>query len=140
MSDGIGIDMETAVSEFDRFAAAWRLDSDVDSMEEEDRQSFEGQKRKLVAELMAGRLSVTDTGELDYVAARPNIDSAATIHFNFPTGAAMVAWDKFKDRQNMGKMNAWLGSVTKQPPVVFATMDGADLKVCQAVAVLFLAS
>ncbi len=57
-----------------------------------------------------------------------------------PPGSAQVAFDKLKDRQKIGKLNAYMASMCKTNPVIFSRMDGRDLKIVQAVATIFLAS
>jgi hypothetical protein len=131
---------EVAEEEFNRFAEAWDLDSDVSTMEEEDRQSFEVVKRRVVRKIESGHLTVDEAGTPTYRPMAPTLDSAAEIVFTLPTGQALIQWDKFKDRQQIHKLNAFMGSMTGQPPVLFAKMDGRDLKVCQSIAQLFLGS
>ena len=63
-----------------------------------------------------------------------------SVTFHMPTGNSLLTWDKYKERQQMHKLNAFMGSVTKVAPAIYSKMDGRDLKVCQAVAQLFLAS
>ncbi|MCP4677091.1 MAG: hypothetical protein GY854_16565, partial [Deltaproteobacteria bacterium] len=46
---------EVADDEFDRFAAAWDLDTDVDTMSEEDVDGFSQNSRKIVRQIMNGR-------------------------------------------------------------------------------------
>ncbi|MEE9393704.1 MAG: hypothetical protein V3W41_14470 [Planctomycetota bacterium] len=129
-----------AEAEFERFAASWDLDTDTASMEEEDRKSFEDLQRKLVRKIVSGSLAIGDDGCATYTLMHPKSDVLTEVTFSVPTGAAVVGWDKYKDRQNVHKLNAFMGACTKQAPATFAAMDFRDLKVCQAVALLFLAS
>ncbi len=130
---------KVAEAEFDRFAEAWDLDSDTASMEEEDRQGFEALKRRLIRKIESGHLTVDGEGMISYMLIEPQGDTAS-LTFKRPTGHALVVWDRFKDRQQIHKLNAFMGSMTGQAPALFAEMDGRDLKVCQAVAQLFLGS
>lgn len=132
---------DVADAEFDRFAAAWDLDTDVATMNEEDRDGFESLKRRLTRAVIAGRLVVGDDGnDLNYALGFSSFESLTTIRFQPPGGEAVLVWDKYKDRQNIHKLNAFLGSMTGENPAVFTKMDGRDLKVCQSVAQLFLGS
>ena len=131
---------EVATREFERFAKAWGLDIDVSTMEEEDRQSFQGLERRITRAIVDGRFVVSDGEEVTYTLIDSKVDGVESLTFKIPTGGAVLAWDKFKDRQNIHKLNAYMGSMTGQNPTVFVKMDGRDLKVAQAVAQLFLGS
>lgn len=137
----VKITLEVAEAEFERFAARWDLDSAVEEFEDEDdRKSFLDLRRRLVRKIMSGLLVVGGDGELSYELMNPVSDQFTSVRFKMPTGAAMIAWDKFKDRQNVHKFNAFLGACTGQTPAMFAKMQLSDYKVCQAVALLFLGS
>lgn len=132
---------EVAEAEFARFAAAWRLDTDVSTMREEDRDSFEGLQRKLTGAIARGELTVSVDGEqLEYALQFPVTDGITQLTFGVPRGNAIANWDKFKDRQAIAKLNAYMGSMCKTNPAIFSQMDGRDLKIAQAVAQLFLGS
>ena len=139
MSD-VKIAPEMAELEFERFVEVWDLDGEVAEMEEEDRVSFNGLKRKLMRVLISGDLVVNEDATLTYCLRYPTLDSLKELKFEIPKGDAMVSWDKFKDRQNIAKLNSFIGSMTRQSPAIFAAVDGRDLKICQAVALLFLGS
>jgi len=141
MSEKIAV--EVAESEFQRFADEWCLDDDTASMEEEDRQSFDGLRRRLVRSIVDGSLVVNgaeDGTTLTYQLERSEFESLAEITFKVPKGDAVLSWDKFKDRQSIHKLNAFMGAMVNQNPMIFSRMDARDLKVCQAVAQLFLGS
>jgi hypothetical protein len=132
---------DQAQADFDRFAEAWLLDTDVDTMPEEDAQSFETLERKLLRAIREGVLSVSGDGvELEYKIRFPLTNGADVLTIRPPTGAALMSFDRLKDRQNIAKLNAYMGSMCKTAPQVFARMDGRDLKIIQAVATIFLAS
>lgn len=140
MSEEI-VNRETAEADFDRFAEAWCLDTDIGSMEEEDRDSFVALKRRLVSTIIAGKLAVAGDGEeLAYTLRFPKTDGITVLTCNVPPGSALVALDRHKDRQNMTKLNTYLAAMCKTNPAVFVQMDGRDLKVIQAIATIFLAS
>lgn len=135
------VNRETAESDFDRFAEAWCLDTDTASMKDEDADSFKGLKRKLINAIAGGRLAVAeDGGVLIYQLQFPQTGGLTELEMRVPPGAALVAFDKLKERQAIGKLNAYMGSMCEQNPAIFSQMDGRDLKIVQAVATIFLAS
>jgi len=134
------VNRETAEGDFDRFAEAWCLDTDTASMKEEDADSFEGLKRKLINAIIGGHLDVEGDSGLTYRLQFPKTDGLTELAMRVPPGAALVAFDKLKERQAIGKLNAYMGSMCKQNPAIFSQMDGRDLKIVQAVATIFLAS
>lgn len=135
------VDSETARNEFDRFAETWRLDSDTESMGEESRDSFEDLRRKLTRSIRSGHLTVDETGEvLTYTLGFPKTDGITELNIRVPMGAALIAWDKFKERQAIHRLNSYMASMCRTNPAVFSKMDQRDLKIVQAVAQLFLGS
>ena len=132
------VDQETAELEFERFLEAMDIDADTKAMSEEDRAGFEGQKQTIVMAIRKGRLHVNENGEPVFTPSTVDIDGG-TLTFYEPSGASYMAMDTKKKGQDVGKMFAMMSDMTKQPAKVFANMKQRDLKVCQAVAVLFLA-
>jgi len=135
------VNRETAESDFERFATAWCLDTDTASMPEEDSDTFADLKRKIVSVISGGYLAVSDDGEqLCYQLRFPTTEGLTELMMRVPPGSAQVAFDKLKDRQKIGKLNAYMAAMCKTNPAVFSRMDGRDLKIVQAVATIFLAS
>lgn len=136
------VNRETAESDFDRFAEAWCLDTDTAAMKDEDSDSFEGLKRKLVSAIMGGHLDVDGSGGtvLTYRLRFPQTGGLTELTMHVPSGAALVAFDKLKERQAIGKLNAYMAAMCSTNPAMFVQMDGRDLKIFQAVATIFLAS
>ena len=135
------IDPQTAASEFSRWADAWELDADVASMTEEDRTSFESLQRRLTRAISKGSLVVSEDGEtLRYALLKPKVTGIEGLACNMPTGRAVLGWDRYKERESIHKLNAFMASMCGTEPAIFSGMDGRDLKVIQAVAQLFLGS
>jgi hypothetical protein len=130
------IALEVAEAEFNRFADAMELDVSTDSMDEEDKKGFEQQKSVLLKAIQKGALVFNEAGEPIYTPQRT--DDADPITFYEPTGASLMAMDKRKKTEDVGKMYALMGDMTKTSAATFSRMKMADLKVCQAIAVLFL--
>ena len=133
------ISRDVAEEEFVRFTRVWDIDVNTDNMSGEDKESFDQQKGRIVNQIVAGHAVVDEDGDIHYTLKYPKGDTAV-LHFRVPGGNAYTSMDSFKDRQNIGKLNAFMGAMTKQAPKFFSNMDGRDVKFCQGVAVLFLAS
>jgi hypothetical protein len=127
---------EVAEADFNRFADMMDLDFDVKGMGAEDRAGFENNKRVMVNAIMRGELVVNDKGEPVYTCQRG--DDRPTVTFHEPTGATFMAMDRKKKNEDIGKTYASMADMCKVDAVVFAKMKYPDLKVCQAVFVLFL--
>lgn len=127
---------EVAEAEFERFVEAMDLDLDTAQMDDEDRKSLEQQKSRIVSAIQKGSLVVNDIGEPVYTPIRS--ENADAIHFREPTGASLMAMDRKKKNEDVGKMYAIMGDITGNHANRFAKMVLSDLKVCQAVTSLFL--
>ena len=133
------IDLETAEREFARFVDEWDIDDNVDAMSGEDRESFEQIQNRIIRQVVKGNATIDAEGNIAYTLKHPK-GSTTQIEFKVPGGDAYIAMDKFKDRQSMHKLNAFMGVMTKLPPAIFGNMDGRDIKFCQGVTSLFLGS
>lgn len=128
---------EVAEAEFERFAAAMDLEFDTKRMDADDLKSFNEQKHRILRAIMRGHLVVDGKGQFVYT---PQGGSDHTpITFYEPTGASMMAMDRKKKGEDVGKMYATMADMTRTSPERFARMANRDLKICQTIAVLFLA-
>lgn len=134
-----GLALDFAEIEFKRFADEWDIDDNVETMSGGDRESFEQIQRRIVSQIQKRNAVVDEEGNITYTLKHPK-GSTIEIVFKVPGGDAYMAMDKFKDRQSMHKLNAFMGVMTKLPPSIFSSMDGRDFKFCQGVTALFLAS
>ncbi|ARB06255.1 hypothetical protein SppYZU01_18 [Shewanella phage SppYZU01] len=134
MSDKVA--KEVAEQEFQRFVDAMDLDVDPADMDEDDKKGFQQQKDRVIAAIQSGALVVNDKGEPVYTPQRTK--DADTITFHEPTGASLMAMDRKKKSEDIGKLYAAMGDMTGAHPSTFAKMKMADLKVCMAVTTLFL--
>jgi hypothetical protein len=132
---------EVAEIEFARFVRAWRIDADMEGLDDEDVKSFNNTKRRVVCAIQSGILRVDDTGEeLLFIPEFPAVAGIDELKMRPPTGAALTKWDKFKEKEQVKKINATMGDICKCNPAIFSKMDMRDLKVVQAVCTLFLVS
>lgn len=129
---------EASEAEFQRFCDAMDLVFDVERMDADDKSGFEKLRNLFVRMVQNGSLVVGDNGEPVYT---PRHDAnKSPITFKVPTGAAMIAMDKEAKGQDAARSFAFMAETTGELRVRFGKMDGRDLKVCNAIAGLFLAS
>jgi hypothetical protein len=128
---------EVAEQEFIRFVDAMDIDVDPEGMDEEDRKGFVQQKIKIVSAIKSGALVINDNGEPVYTPVRTK--DATPITFFEPTGASLMAMDRKKKTEDIGKFYAAMGDITKTSAGVFSKMRMSDLKICMAITTLFLA-
>lgn len=128
--------LEVAESEFDRFVDIMDLDVDTKGMDDEDKQSLEQNKRRIVKAIQKGSLTISDVGEPRYVPQRTK--GIEPITFREPTGASLMAMDLKKKNADIGKMYAAMSDMAGTHQNTFSKLVMSDLKVCIAVATLFL--
>jgi hypothetical protein len=128
---------EVAEIEFDRFCEAMDLDVDASRMDEDDRGGLEKLRAKFVRSIMRGILTLDEEG-IPTVHLQCPVGDVSKVMFPEPTGDTLLAMDKGKQNQNVGKMFSMMGAMTSNPPHVFAKMKKRDLDVCTAVTQLFL--
>ena len=105
-------------------------------MDAEDKKGFLEQRERIVKAVMSGALIVNDNGEPVYTPARTKDADALTFHE--PTGASLMAMDRKKKTEDVGKLYATMGDMTKTHANTFSKMKMPDLKVCMAITTLFL--
>lgn len=127
---------EVAEQEFERFADAMDLDVDTSTMDDDDRKGFEQQKGRIVSAICSGSLVINDNGEPVFTPQRSK--DAGPITFQEPDGAALMAMDRKKKSEDIGKLYATMGAMTGTNAKTFSGMKMADLKVCMAITTLFL--
>lgn len=127
---------EVAEQEFNRFAESMDLDIDPADMDVEDKKGFDQQKDRVMSAIQSGALIIKDNGEPVFTPQRTN--DAEAITFHEPTGASLMAMDRKKKTEDIGKLYATMGEMTKTHANVFSKMKMPDLKVCMAITTLFL--
>lgn len=140
-ADGVSsknvITKEFAESEFDRFCELMALTFDYNSMDDEDKRGFRQSKEVFVHAVMVGSLTVNDKGEPIFT---PTVgDDRSPITFHEPTGATLKAMDIKKAGHSTAKGFAAMADHTGVAEVTFSKMANRDIKVCQAISLLFLA-
>jgi len=137
-AEKIKINAELAGVEFERWAEAMDLDHDAEVMDEDDRKSFDRQKRRIVREIMRGSLVINENGEAEFTPRNPESKYTETIVFHERTGASIMALDRYKKDQAAAKTYAMLGDICRVPPKTFSGLVGNDCKVCEALFALLM--
>ncbi len=127
---------EVAEQDFNRFADSMDLDIDPVDMDAEDKKGFEQQKDRIISAIQSGSLVINDIGEPVFTPKRTK--DADAITFYEPTGASLMAMDRKKKTEDVGKLYASMGEITRTHASTFSKMKMSDLKVCIAITTLFL--
>lgn len=130
---------DVALDEFDRWAAAWRIDTEIDSMNQEDAEDFEAAKRKITLQLSSGEAWVNDDNNIVYKLFEA-IGSLTELEMKRPRGQAWRVTDKAKLNRNVTKNDLLIASAIGKTPAILSKMDGIDYKYILAVYSLFLGS
>ncbi len=129
---------EVAEAELERFLREMDLvgRTDPSRLEPDDQKKLREVKENLVAALMSGHLTIDEDG---CPVVKPKKGDTKPVRFTEPTGADLMAMDKYKQTQSIAKQNAILGSMSGEGAQRFANMKQRDLAVCSDLLVLFLA-
>lgn len=129
---------EVAEGELERFLVEMDLvgRTDPSRLDADDQKKLREVKENLVGALMSGHLKIDEDG---CPVVTPRKGDTKPIKFSEPSGADLMAMDKFKQTQNVAKQNAILGSMSGEGAQRFANMKQRDLTVCSDLLVLFLA-
>lgn len=128
---------EVAESEFERFALAMDLDTNVDKMSVDVATGFTELRRVVTRAMQRGSVVIDEKGQPVFT---PQYDKDVTpVTFYESSGAALMSMDRKKDGEHVAKKFTAMGAMTKTSALRFSSMDMRDLKVCQAFYLLFLA-
>ncbi len=130
---------EVANSEFARFADLWDIDTNVDSMTEDDIDSFEKAKRPLIRGFSEGWLTCDDEGILTFELQYSKKADFSKVSLD-PAKADVLSMDKYKDRQNMHKLKAYMATMAGRTVNKLADLDSRDEKRIRGPILLFLGS
>jgi len=129
------IDPESAEREFVNLCDAWDIDHQNPDLDDDEEKHFNALKRTIIRKIMSGHLSVQG----DKVDFNLSHSETKSLKFSIPKGEALNKLDKYKSHEDMHQMNAYIGSMTGNPPSVISNLDNRDLKVATSLAKLFLA-
>lgn len=136
MSKEFKVCKEAAEQEFERFADTMDLNVDTSSMDEDDLKGFNQQKDLVVLAIAKGSLVISDSGEPVFTPARSSNKTPITFHE--PTGSTLMAMDRRKKGEEIGKVYSAMADMTRVDAKVFAQMSISDVKVCTALFTLFV--
>jgi len=131
--------LEVAEADFERFALAWDLDTEVEEFTLEDKDEFLEHRRKIVRQIRGGRAAINEAGDIVYQLFDP-VGTLTEVLIRRPKGTHFMAMDKEKDGRNISKMIQFVSASINQLPGIIKKMDGVDVKFLQAVYMLFLGS
>jgi hypothetical protein len=128
------VDREVAEQEFERFAEAMDLDIDESGFDDdEDRSSFNKNKKRIVRAIVKGHLVINEDGEAVYTPYHQKSKYKEPITFHERTGATLMEMDRKKKGHDVAKTYAMLTQMCKVPKGTFANLVGEDVKVCEAI-------
>lgn len=133
------VSQEVAEEEFGRWAEAWDIDTETGAMADDDREVFKDMAARLRRKIRHGDLAIDEEGNPRFQPKFSGPD-APELTFRIPTGADRLGWDKYKERENVHRIFSSLATMTGQTSAHFSKMDGRDLKVAEAIALLYLGS
>ncbi len=131
------IDKTVATAEFDRFIVDNDIDNDQSTFNAEELAEYDKLRNLLIRKIEKGSLILDENGIFTYTPEHS--EDTKPIVFYRPKGAALVAMDRKKKGEDVGKMYATMGEMCRVDARRFALMDNADTKVCLAITTLFLA-
>lgn len=132
---GKKIATEECERQFQEWVEAMDLRFDPSAWDDDDRSSFLQARDALIYAMESGHLVLNDESLLVYT---PKLGDTNPITFYEPSGASFMAMDKKKQGHDVAKTYATLADFTKQSPGLFAKMKSRDIKVCNAIMMLFL--
>lgn len=127
---------EVAEADFGRFVASMRLNLSTEGMDAEDRTQLEQNKRRIIDAALNGSLVFSAEGVPTFTPQ--DSENREPIVFPQPLGADFMAADFIKKNHDIEKSFSMMAATTHQPLTRFAGMLWSDLRVCQAIANLYM--
>ena len=127
------IDRETAEREFDRMCDKMDVDTDLSDLNEEDVESFNSQKLKVVKAIEAGSVTVNDDGLPTYTTKAGKELAVREI-----TGTVLVSLDHIKKSDEIRRLFKMIQEITASN-IKPAELGRRDISVLGAMVGLFLA-
>lgn len=143
MEDKDKIDRETAELIFQQFCEDWDIDIDDSDMDDDSKVDFQKYKKTIIKKIMTGSLIYDESNEsFSYTLKKPLSDgtNGGYITIKRSSGASSIGMDKYKENETMHKTFAKMANMIDKPVQFISRMDDIDIKVLQAVFILFLGS
>lgn len=134
----VQIPQEAAEAELITLLDAMDIDTDVESMLEDDAKEFKDKLRTLAKPIMNGR-AVVDGDSYVLTLKKPISDTEKTITITEPGGTAWEMMDKGGKGQDMKKLMMFIAGMVGVPYVQINKLPNSDLKILKEFALLFLA-
>lgn len=129
---------DVALDDFERFAECMDLDLDVSQMDADDLAGLAKQKSRIIKAMRIGALVISENGEAVYTPQNPRTKNKDPLTFRERSGASLMAMDGKKKGHDAAKTYAVMADITGVPAGTFASMVGADIKVCEALFALLM--
>ena len=133
----IKIPLEAAEAELIALLDAMDIDTDVDSMVEEDAKDFTDMVRTLSKPITSGKAIID--GESYVLTLKKPIGDEKTITINEPSGLAWELIDRAKKGEEIKKLLRFAEGFTGVPYAQIRNLPNSDLKILRVFAQLFLA-
>lgn len=130
--------IEAAEAELIELLDSMDIDTDVDSMLEDDAKDFKDKLRTLAKPIVMGR-AIVDGDSYVLTLKKPISDTEKTITITEPGGTAWEMMDKGGKNQDMKKLMMFIAGMVGVPYVQINRLPNSDLKILKEFALLFLA-
>lgn len=137
------IDNETAELIFSQFCEDWDIDIDDSDMDEDSKVDFQKYKKTIIRKIKEGSLIYDESDEtFNYTLKKSLSDgtNGGNITIKRSSGASSIGMDKYKENESMHKTFAKMANMIDKPVQFISRMDDIDIKILQAVFILFLGS
>ena len=137
----IAMSEELAENEFARWAEENDINTDTASMNDDEKNSFDGMKKKVVKSISLGQTVVNDEGNLEITLGKNNPEGykGSVLTFKAPSAQAYLGIDNFKANQNVHRMVAVMSAMTGKDISYFSKICNKDFKLFMVIATFFLA-
>jgi hypothetical protein len=134
----VQIPLEAAEAELITLFEAMDIDTDVDSMLEDDAKDFKDKLRTLAKPISLGR-AIVDGDSYVLTLKKPISENEKVITIKEPGGLAWEMMDKGGKNQDMKKLMMFISGMVGVPYVQICKLPNSDLKILKEFALLFLA-
>lgn len=134
----VQIPLEAAEAELITLFEAMDIDTDVDSMLEDDAKDFKDKLRTLAKPISLGR-AIVDGDSYVLTLKKPIGENEKVITIKEPGGLAWEMMDKGGKNQDMKKLMMFISGMVGVPYVQICKLPNSDLKILKEFALLFLA-
>ena len=128
---------EVAQEEFERFAELWDIETDLEDFDGEDLAAFTKIKKAIIRGFKLGFVSLDEEGILIVKLRFSKNSKFDTVKLD-PSRGSMLSFDKYKEREQMHRLQAYLAAMSKMAVRDFANIDDRDKKLLINVIQLFL--